>query len=247
PMLSKTNVKYIQSLHHKKLRQEEHCFIAEGPRIVQEFLSSGNFNCKMLCGMGEWMDVNKSVLTMVAAENIFVISEIDLGQISLLKTPNQVLAVFNDRDPYPIVPHRKLTLILDDIQDPGNMGTLIRIADWFAIENIVCSPDCVECYNPKVVQASMGSLGRVNIVYTDIGLFIADHKNIEIYAASLGGRELNTFQKIKEGMIIIGNESKGIREELISLASEIITIPRAGKADSLNAAVAAGIILSHLV
>lgn len=136
--------------------------------------------------------------------------------------------------------------MLDDLQDPGNMGTMIRIADWFAIEDIICSENSVDCYNPKVVQASMGSLARVNVFYTDLLPFIKKNEKINLYATSLSGTSIFNLSTIKEGIILIGNESKGVHEDLLSLSSHQITIPRYGHAESLNAAVAAGIILSHI-
>jgi TrmH family RNA methyltransferase len=139
------------------------------------------------------------------------------------------------------------SLMLDEIQDPGNMGTIIRTADWFGIKNIICSNECADCYNPKVVQASMGSLGRVNIIYTQLEEFIHENKGISIYAATLTGKHLSSFTKLKEGIILIGNESKGVKENLLRLAAEQITIPKYGEAESLNAGVAAGIILSHII
>ena len=246
-MLSKTNVKYIQSLRHKKLREEEQSFIAEGPKVVGELLSSGIFECKMICAPEGWFTTNGLLVANIPRENIFVVDETGLEKISLLKTPHQVLGVFRNKPVRETRWNNKLTLVLDDIHDPGNMGTIIRIADWFAVENIVCSYECVECYNPKVVQASMGSLARVNIIYAELEKFITDHEEIKLYAATLSGQPVSSFQKIKEGMIIIGNESKGVRQELLDLADEKITIPKFGKADSLNAGVAAGIILSHIM
>jgi RNA methyltransferase, TrmH family len=246
-MLSRTNVKYIQSLRHKKLREEEQSFIAEGPKVVEEFLSSGTFVCKKICAPEKWFTANQLLVAKVTEENRFVVDESDLARISLLKTPNQVLAVFHNRSVDEIILTDKLTLVLEDIHDPGNMGTMIRIADWFNIKNIVCSNECVDCYNPKVVQASMGSLSRVNILYTELEQFITAHKEVNMYAATLSGKNISSFQKIKEAMILIGNESKGVRKELLDLATEKITIPKFGEADSLNAAVAAGIILSHIM
>ena len=126
------------------------------------------------------------------------------------------------------------------------MGSIIRIADWFGIKNIICSKDSAAIYNTKVVQATMGSLSRVNIIYTDIEDWLRKNKEIAIYATALSGKAINSIGTIKEGILIIGNESKGIREEILSLANQKLTIPRIGKAESLNAAVAAGIILSHI-
>lgn len=137
--------------------------------------------------------------------------------------------------------------MVDGIRDPGNMGTIIRIADWFGINNIICSRDCVEQYNPKVVQASMGSIARVNIVYKDLEEFLKQNKNVIVYAATLNGKSVHSVDKINEGLLLIGNESNGIRSELLALVTEEITIPRLGGAESLNAAVATGIILSHVV
>jgi TrmH family RNA methyltransferase len=237
-MLSKKIVKYIQSLSHKKLRDEEHCFIAEGPKVVSEILLSGLVNCKMLCATEAWLREN---------ENSFRIGEDSLQKISLLKTPNKVLAVFEKRlqNLLPFIDNN-VSVMLDEIQDPGNLGTIIRIADWFNIETIICSNNCVDCYNPKVVQATMGSLTRVNIFYLDLVSFIQKNKNKKIYAATLSGSSVLDHPKIKEGIILIGNESKGIHEDLLVLATNKITIPRFGYAESLNAAVATGIILSHL-
>ena len=140
-----------------------------------------------------------------------------------------------------------ISLALDTIQDPGNMGTIIRLADWFGIKNIFCSTNCVDVYNPKVVQASMGSISRVRVGYTDILSLLEENKEIPIYAAVLHGKDITKMEKINEGIIVIGNESKGINEEILKLANVQITIPGKGKAESLNAGVAAGIILSHLV
>lgn len=246
-MLSKKIVKYIQSLSHKKLRDEEGRFIAEGPKIITEFLAHSNFNCAILCAEENWLLENKNLLEKNLPQNIYETDEASLQKISLLKTPNKVVGVFvkkvNAAPPHII---NKLSLMLDDIQDPGNMGTLIRIADWFGIENIICSKNCVDCYNPKVVQATMGSLARVNIYYTSLLDFLSENEKISVYAAALDGVPIIKLKSISEGIIIIGNESKGISEELLSIATNKITIPKYGNAESLNAAVAAGIILSQL-
>ena len=137
--------------------------------------------------------------------------------------------------------------MLDTIQDPGNLGTIVRCADWFGVQQIICSRDCVDLYNPKVVQSTMGSISRVQVVYEDLSTFIHDHSPIPVYAATLKGNDVSKLPTITEGIILIGNESKGIEPELLSMVSHHITIPRKGNAESLNAAVATGIILSHLV
>lgn len=242
-MLSKTAVKYIQSLAHKKLREEEGVFIAEGPKVVEELLSNGKFAVKMLCGQEEWFKHNH--LADEVTET-YAIDMIQLEKISLLSTPNKVVGVFYQQGNEKHDIKGKLSIMLDDIRDPGNMGTIIRIADWFGIRDIICSEECVEMYNPKVVQASMGSITRVNCYYTNLLKFIPEHKNINVYAAALEGEDISHLGKVKEGIVLIGNEAHGINPEILSLCFRKINIPRYGKAESLNAAVACGIILSHL-
>ncbi|HMC84195.1 MAG TPA: RNA methyltransferase, partial [Chitinophagaceae bacterium] len=139
-----------------------------------------------------------------------------------------------------------ISIMLDNIQDPGNLGTIIRIGDWFGIKNIVCSADCADAFAPKVVQSTMGSIVRVNLLYTDLVKLVKEQKLLHLYAATLNGEKLNDMQPIKEGIIVIGNESRGIHPELLACCQKKITIQRIGVAESLNAAVAAGIILSHL-
>ena len=140
-----------------------------------------------------------------------------------------------------------VSLVLDTIQDPGNLGTIIRTADWFGIEQIFCSNDSADMYNPKVVQSTMGSIARVKIFYTDLAAWLQDQKDLFIYAAALEGQNVTAMKKINEGLIVLGNESKGISPSIFDLVDLKITIPRKGSTESLNAAVAAGIILSHIV
>jgi TrmH family RNA methyltransferase len=246
-MLSKSIVKYIQSLSHKKLRDEHGQFIAETPKVVAEFLSAGNSKCQILCADKVWISENDNLLKNILPGNIYETDETSLQKISFLKTPNKVLAVFDKQLPVsePVL-SGKFSLMLDDIRDPGNMGTIIRIADWFGIENIICSENSADCYNPKVVQASMGSLARVNVMYIPLHAFIGANKNLSVYAATLSGTSLSALKNIAEGIILIGNESRGIGEDLLNEATLHITIPRYGYAESLNAGVATGIILSHL-
>jgi TrmH family RNA methyltransferase len=247
-MLTKKFVKYIQSLSHKKFRDEENAFIAEGPKVVSELLASEKFKSISICAEKEWLLEHQALLYKTPSENVFEIDEHWLQRISLLKTPNKVLAVFNKMDiPAEADFQHKITLMLDDIQDPGNLGTLIRIADWFNIENIICSENSVDSYNSKVVQSTMGSLARVHVYYTDLAGFIEKNNKISLFAAALAGASLYEIGKINEGFILIGNESKGIHEDILKLASQKITIPRYGHAESLNAAVACGIILAEII
>jgi RNA methyltransferase, TrmH family len=246
-MLTKKIVKYIQSLSHKKFRDDEGAFIAEGPKVVSEFISVNRFPCQIICAEEAWLFENQILLKNIPSENIFEVDESWLQRISLLKTPNKVLAVFqkNKITEEPVF-QNKISLMLDDIQDPGNFGTIIRNADWFGIEHIICSENCVDCYNPKVIQSTMGSLSRVNIIYTDIKDFIKKNSKISLFATALSGTSIYEIEKVKEGFILIGNESKGVHEDILQLATTHITIPRFGYAESLNAAVASGIILAEI-
>ena len=245
-MLSKSHIKYIQSLHHKKFRDEEGAFIAEGNKVVMELLQSKKFICKEIIALPEWILENEAALLKYYKNDRVEAKDFELEKISALSTPNNVIAVFEKKKQEPAKVSGKITLALDTLQDPGNLGTVIRIADWFGIASIVCSASSADMYNPKVVQSTMGSLARVNIIYTDLLTWLQQNKNIKTFAAALDGEPVNTIKHIKEAIIIIGNESKGISDPVMQLANKKITIPKIGEAESLNAAVATGIILSHL-
>ena len=241
-MITKNQVKYIQSLGQKKCRDADQVFIAEGPKIVNELLIAENCNVIQIYALKDWINNTKTnaEITEVSAD--------ELEKISQLNTPNQVFAIAKiiKWDANPVIAGN-ISLALDTIQDPGNMGTIIRLADWFGIKNVFCSMDCADVYNPKVVQSSMGSVARVRTEYTDLSSFLKKNNDIGIYATVLNGRDITKMEKISEGIIVVGNESKGISEEIFKLANVQITIRGKGKAESLNAAVATGIILSHLV
>lgn len=245
-MLVKSQVKYIQSLSQKKLREEEGLFIAEGPKIVEEILQSPNVETVEIFGTSEWIRQNARWKQRLA-QNIFEINDEELARISSLQTPNQVLGLFRHPVFPPVEMGNKVSLMLDGIQDPGNLGTIVRCADWFGIPQIICSIDCVDVFNSKVVQSSMGSICRVQVIYKDLIKFIRDQASIDVYAATLKGGDISKVSTIEQGIILIGNESRGIRPELLETVNHQITIPRKGNAESLNAAVATGIILSHLV
>jgi RNA methyltransferase, TrmH family len=247
-MFTKTHAKYIQSLHHKKFRDEYGVFFAEGPKLVPELIAGKFSPCTMLAATAGWLAEHASWLKKQAIDEVLELKDFELEKISALSQPNKVLAVFEKLETDEnFNPAGKITIILDALQDPGNMGTIIRIADWFGIPNIICSLNCADRYNPKVVQGTMGSIGRVNLVYTDVEAWLAAHKKLPVFATALDGVPLQKVQKIKEGIIIIGNESKGIGEQLMQLATKKITIPRKGQAESLNAAVALGVVLAQLV
>lgn len=243
-MLGKAKAKYIQSLGQKKHRDTERRFVAEGPKTVEDLLRSVPDHVEEVYAVKEWLKHNRE---LAQTNNIREVTEDELGKLSQLKTPHEVVAMLRQFESAETVATTgKIILVLDTIQDPGNLGTIIRIADWFGVSQIVCSDDCADMYNPKVVQATMGSIARVGVYYTDLVDWLSDHKETRIYATQLEGKDITQMNALHEGLILIGNESKGIAPELLVLANERITIPRKGGAESLNAAIATGIILSRL-
>jgi TrmH family RNA methyltransferase len=246
-MITKSQVKYIQSLGQKKFREEENAFVAEGPKIINELLEAAAIAPLELYYTEDWIKEYPAIARRSAAAKKNEIKEADLKRISFLSAPHQVLGVFKKpAPPAPFGLKNGISLMLDGIQDPGNMGTIIRIADWFGIQQVVCSPDCADAFAPKVVQGSMGSIARVQLLYTPLETFIAAHPGLALYAATLGGQPVAQAGKLKEGMLVIGNESKGVSPAIQALTQRQLTIPRIGSAESLNAAVATGILLSHL-
>ena len=245
-MLVKSQVKYIQSLGQKKFRDQEGVFMVEGPKMVGELLGAPNIELRQLYAVREWLEATSPRPSGISSL-ITELKEGELERISALSTPNQVLAVFARPSFPPPVFEKTVSLLLDGIQDPGNLGTIVRIADWFGLRQVVCSRDCADIFNAKTVQSTMGSISRIQVVYTDPEEVIRLHPTLPVYAAVLEGKNLYETGAASEGLIMIGNESRGIRPELLQRATHRITIPRKGQAESLNAAVATGIILSHLV
>ena len=246
-MLSKPTIKYIQSLQHKKFRDEYNCFVAEGPKVVRELLLSAAFSCKAIYALKDWADNIDAETKKAASAKLEIIDEVALSRIAAYTTPNQVVAVFEKKAPIPEFELKKqITLVLDGIQDPGNLGTIIRTADWFGIHNIVCSAHTADMYNSKVVQSTMASLGRVNLIYTDIEKWLKDHQSVNIMATTLEGKPVHKLEKRNEAILIMGNEANGISDDVLKLANEKITIQGYGEAESLNAAVATGIVLFSL-
>jgi len=239
-MLSKNEIKDIQSLSHKKHREARDLFVAEGPKIVAELVQIAPQQVQKIYAIDEWLQEHPEMENLAAR-----ITQQELERISALQTPNQVLAVLKKFESKP-PPRKGFVLYLDAIQDPGNFGTIIRTADWFGVTQIVCGPGCADLYNPKVVQSTMASIARVPVFYDEEGTWLND-LSLPVYAAVLGGSNLHEVQKPKDGVLIIGNESKGVSRELLQRATHRITIPGKGKAESLNAAVATGIILYHLL
>jgi TrmH family RNA methyltransferase len=243
-LITKSDVKYIQSLAHKKFREEEGVFVIEGTKMVGELIQEFPDKIVHLYATQQWVD--EVVREKILDSKISVIDEMTLGKISQLKSPNQVVAVVK------IPTHQskdnstsKLTLVLDQIQDPGNLGTIIRTCDWFGVQSIVCSLDTVDAYNPKTVQSAKGSLLRMNIQYADLITYLSSKKGVAIYAAALNGNSIYEIEVKEPSIIIVGNEASGISKEVMVLANQTITIPKIGKAESLNAGIATAIILSH--
>jgi TrmH family RNA methyltransferase len=237
-MLSKNQIKLITSLQQKKQRFSHQLFFAEGIKVIQELLDS-NFELDHLY-------TTKTDFSKVSNEKKSLISVTELKKISALATPNTCLAVFR-------IPNEKKTiesgilLALDSIRDPGNLGTILRLCDWFGINQIVCSKDTVDNYNPKVVQATMGSISRVNVSYLDLEDFISKTQLL-VFGTFMEGKNIYKTKLPQEGIIIMGNEAKGISEELEKLIKNRLTIPRFGsqqKIESLNVATATAIVLSE--
>ena len=240
-MLSKNKIKYIRSLELKKNRKEEGVFVAEGHKLVGDLL--GHFPCKLLIALPSWLQKN----TYIIADEVIEVSFDELSRASLLKNPQDVLAVF-DQPIYETsieVMNQSLCLALDDIQDPGNLGTIIRLADWFGIEHIFCSYGTVDVYNPKVVQATMGALARVKIHYCNIVALISSIKNIPIYGTFLDGNNIYEETLSNNGLIVMGNEGNGVSEEVSRLINKRLYIPNYPSSretsESLNVAIATAV------
>ncbi len=245
-MISKNQIKHIQSLHSKKNREEEGLFIIEGVKLVTEFIGHQKFTIKEVFATTEYISHYKVVLENQHI-NYSEISLEDLKKISLQTSPNQVLAIVKDCEQSLDINalNKTSTLYLDDIRDPGNLGTIIRIADWFGINQVICSPNCTELYNPKTLQSSMGAVLRVNVVYCSFEAILSK-TSVPIYGALLEGKNIYT-SSLKPGLIIIGNEANGISNEVLSKITHPITIPAANSngSESLNAANACAIICSE--
>lgn len=238
-MLTAHTIKVLQSLDKKKFRQKYNLFLVEGNKIISE-LPNSNFKIK------EIFSTNPQNLNFKDTI-IHQITENELKKISFLQNPKDSVAVCEMNKGLKLQDF-KIQLVLDGIQDPGNLGTIIRLADWFGIEQIICSEDTVDYYNPKVIQATMGSFTRVNIIYCNLVDYLSETDNINI-GTDMDGENIYTFQKPEKLNLILGNEGNGMREETEKLLQNKISIPRFGKSqstESLNVSMAAGIILGQL-
>ena len=235
--LSKNQLKTITSLNQKKYRTAHHLFVAEGTKIVAEFLNS-NFELEQLFCVDKTSYKN--------LEKVTEISETELKKISTLVTPNNVLALFKIPSIAPSV-KSGLIVALDEINDPGNLGAIIRLCDWFGVDQLVCSTNTADCYNQKVVQSSMGSLARVSLIYTDLETYL-QNSILPKYAAVMDGENVYKSKLPESAVLVMGNEANGIRESILKLITNTISIPRFGElkqTESLNVATAAAILLSE--
>ena len=237
-MIAKSQIKLIKSLHQKKYRNQHGLFFAEGLKTVQELLKS-NFEVDQIYATERtFFDNSEEKLTVITAS--------ELKKISALTTPNKVLGVFR----IPVVREinfKDWIIALDDVRDPGNLGTIIRLCDWFGVEHLVCSSNTVDCYNPKTLQATMGSISRVNVGYTDLLSFL-EKIDVPIYGAFMEGDIVYRKELPKKGILVLGNEAKGVSAEVEALITQKVGIPQFGKqtTESLNVATATAILLSEI-
>ena len=237
-MVSKKQITRITSLHQKKYRNKYGLFIVEGIKAVREYLAADFLLDGLFTTNIDLFAVDKSL--------IYEVDDALLKKLSFLKTPNTVVAVFKIPKQH-FEAQNELTVVLDTVNDPGNMGTIIRLCDWFGVKQVVCSLETVDCYHPKVVQAAMGSLIRVAVFYTDLKEFLAT-TTLPVIATTINGNNIYTQKLPEKAVLIMGNEANGISGELVALATHQITIPRFGtleKPESLNVATATAILLNE--
>jgi RNA methyltransferase, TrmH family len=242
-MISKAKSKYIKSLQVKKYRIQEQCFLVEGAKSVEEVVHSA-FEVQMIVATQSFLDTSKVLLPKET--EVLVANESELSELGSLQTNDSIMAVVRMK------PNKELTvranefaLALDDIRDPGNLGTIIRTADWYGLSKVIASEETADFYNPKAISATMGSFCRVEIYYTNLAAYLKDC-SVPVYGTFLDGQSVHGFSFADQGLIVIGNESRGISAEVEKCIKTKITIPRFGKAESLNAGVATAVVLDNL-
>ena len=236
--LSKNNIKLITSLQQKKYRQKHQLFVAEGVKVVNELLAS-SLEVEHIFSVDASFEASKNC-------EITLISENELKKVSTLKSPNKVLGLFKIPKEKEIN-QDKFMVALDGVNDPGNLGTIIRLCDWFGVTELVCSKNTVDCYNQKVVQSTMGSLTRVNISYVDLQDFLSNSK-LPVFTADMDGENVYTSSLPEKAVLVMGNEANGISPEIAQTVKHALTIPRFGdlqQTESLNVATATAILLSE--
>jgi TrmH family RNA methyltransferase len=237
-MVGKSQIKFIKSLQQKKYRNQNGMFVVEGIKTVQELLNSNIEPYKIYCTTAE--------LFQYLGDKFEIISEVDLKKMSSLKSPNKILGIFKFPQPRK-VDENDWILALDDVRDPGNLGTIIRLCDWFGIKHLVCSEQTVDCYNPKVLQATMGSITRVNIIYTDLVNYI-EKSELPVYGTFMDGNTVYSSKLPSKGILVMGNEANGISSEIENLVNLKVSIPQFGSkaTESLNVATATAIFLNEI-
>ncbi|WP_354623647.1 RNA methyltransferase [Psychromonas sp. MME2] len=244
-MLSKNQLKLIQALELKKQRKKHGLFLVQGEKNVAELMAS-DFTIESIFATASYINKNSALLAEKGLLNIiFAATENELSKAGTLISNNSVVAVAECKThEVPIIGKHELILVLDQVGDPGNLGTIIRVADWYGIKRIVCSPECADFYNPKVIAATMGSFARVQVSHTPLSAYLSQ-QNRPIYGAFLEGENIHQAQLADSAFIVMGSESHGISDEVGEFISDKITIPNFGMAESLNVAMATGIILDN--
>ncbi|MEJ8802334.1 TrmH family RNA methyltransferase [Pontibacter sp. H249] len=245
-MFSKAIVKYVKSLQVKKYRNQHQAFVVEGAKSVLELLKS-DFEIQHLFVTQEFKDEHNAVI--IKGFKYEIVTEKELIAAGTFASNNAALAVASMRKlAQPKIHEHSLVIALDDIRDPGNLGTIIRIADWYGLEHVICSETCADFYNSKVISATMGSFTRVQVHYLDLPEWLAQHTSkFKIYGASLAGENLHRMHLKPEGIIVMGNEANGIRPEVAKQVNQLIKIPAFGHAESLNVATATAIIVDNFM
>jgi RNA methyltransferase, TrmH family len=243
-MITKNQIKYINSLQQKKFRLEHQSFVVEGAKSVIELLKS-DFEIELLFVTKSFFEDNEALLQNYSIEPELVEAN-EIEKVGSFTSNNAALAVVKTKENVGLlVNHKEFALILDDIRDPGNLGTIIRIVDWYGITKIICSTSTVDVYNPKVINSTMGSFTRISLYYTDLEMFIKN-QNVNIYGTLLDGENIHQTKFSDSGYIVIGNEANGISQEITKLITHKITIPRFGGAESLNAGIATAVVLDNV-
>lgn len=244
--MTKAQIRLFQSLSRQKYRKEYNAYLVEGDKNAKEWLQS-EVKVRSIAVSQVWYDENKALVANHPEAELILAQDFELEKITSLQHAQEVVLIVEQPLPVAYIPQDgQWYLYLEKIQDPGNMGTIIRTADWFGIRQIICSPDCVEVYNPKVVQASMGSLLRMDMITVEPEAFI-EKNTLPLYVTSLSGRNIKQIGAVPAGVIAMGNESKGVSLQMMQAASQQILIPGLGAAESLNVAVATGIICAELI
>jgi RNA methyltransferase, TrmH family len=243
-MLSKNKIKYIKSLQLKKNRKKEQSFIAEGAKTVLELINS-DYRISTLVCTDEFLQQHKSIINNNKYE-IIEVTENELSDLGTFSSNNAALAVASIKENKELyIGNNEFAIALDDVRDPGNLGTIIRVADWYGIKKIICTETTAELYNPKVINATMGSFTRVQLYYTDLITYFQKY-NFPVYGAFLDGENVHSAIFENEGFLLLGNEANGISIELDALVSKKINIPKYGGAESLNVAIAAAVICDNV-